>query len=124
MDNNDFIEKFYNPEDEANAGFEEMVYKRQSHKNTLTKRLKKYLLSEEEIDRLLKIVEKAEIEIEKIKRGLDYKKADHADMIQMMKKIYYIQQKMKDDFEKKLTETVKNKYEKAKKELEKRNKNK
>ena len=124
MDNNDFIEKFYNPEDEGNAGFEEMVYKRQSHKDTLTKRLKKYLLSEDEIDKMLKIVEKAEIEIEKIKRSLDYKKADHADMISMMKKIYCVQKKMKEDFEKKLTETVKNKYEKAKKELEKRNKNK
>lgn len=124
MDSNDFIEKFYNPEDEANMGFEEMVYKRQSHKNGLIKRLKKYLLSEKEIDELLKIVEKAEVEIEKIKRNLDYKKADHVVMIEMMKKIYYLQQQMKSDFEKKLTQTVKKKYENAKKELEKRNKKK
>lgn len=123
MESNEFIEKFFDPDKES-FGFEEVVYKRQAHLNRLRKKLRKYYLSDEEIDKLFIIIDKAQIAIEKLKRSSDYKNASHGDVIKITQKILEVQRKMKTDFETKLNETIKKKYEKAKKELEKINKNK
>lgn len=115
MDSEEFIAKFYNPDDSHNSGFEKVVYDRQIHKDALRKRIKKYYLSDDEIDKLFKIIEKAEIEIENIKRRQNYNKCSREDLVEISKKIANIQEKMRDEFEKKLKVAVKNKMELMKK---------
>jgi len=115
MDSEEFVSKFYNPEDLKNAGFENVIYERQLHKDALRKRIKRYFLTDEEIDKLFKIIEKFEIDIEKIKRNQDYSKCSREDLVEISKKIVAIQEKMRDEFEKKLKIAVKNRMELVKK---------
>lgn len=115
MDSEEFVSKFYNPEDLKNAGFENVIYERQLHKDALRKRIKRYFLTDEEIDKLFKIIEKYEIDIEKIKRNHDYSKCSREDLVEISKKIVAIQEKMRDEFEKKLKIAVKNRMELVKK---------
>ncbi len=111
MSNEEFIERFYNPDDPNQESFNEIVYERQIHKNALRQRIKKYYLSDDEIDNLFKIIDSAEIEIEKIKRNQDYTKCSREDLVKISKKIASIQEKMRADFESKLKIAVKKKAE-------------
>ena len=108
-----FLEKYFDPDDDS--GFNEMIFQRQAKIKSLRERLKQYYLTEKELDDLFKIIEKAEMDIEKVKRGFKKKEYDRLDLFKFQKKILEIQVKMKNDFEEKLQKTIKDKYEKAKK---------
>lgn len=118
MQFNKFIEKYFDPDD-TQSGFNELVFERQARLKKLRERLKKYYLTEEELDKLFVIIENAEIEIEKIKRGFKKKNYTADDLDKFQDRIIAVQEKMKVDFEKKLTKMLKEKYEKAKKIKEK-----
>ncbi len=115
-----FIEKYFDPENDD--GFNEVVFQRNERKTGLRKRLEKYKLDEKEIDELFKIIVNAELEMEKIKRK--YKGDDYTvgQLNDFRKKMEDVQQKMQKDFEKKLAETLKKKFEKAKKIVDEYNK--
>ena len=95
---------------------------REEHKAALRERLEKYRLSKEEIDNLFLIFTKAEEKIEKIQKNMNYKTAQHAELVEMVGKIEDVQNKMKEEFEEKLSKILKHKYEVAKKILEEINK--
>lgn len=122
MELNKFLEKYFDPNDDS--GFNEMIFERQAKIKSLRERLKKYYLTEEELDNLFKIIEKAEMDIEKVKRGFKTQNYTQLDLLKFQKKIVKLQEKMKADFEAKLSKTIKEKYEKAKKikaEMDKQN---
>ena len=110
---NKFLEKYFDPNDDS--GFTEMIFERQEKLKSLRERLKQYYLTEKELDNLFKIIEKAEMDIEKVKRSFKKKDYDRLDLFKFQKKILEIQVKMKKDFEEKLEKTIKEKYERAKK---------
>ena len=108
MDNEELIAKFYDPDDKKNEGFEEVLRKRQVHKNMLRDRLKKnFFLYDDEIDNLFKILEKWEIKIEKLKRNQNYNKLTTADLLCLRNKTFEMQLEMKTEFDKALTKFVK-----------------
>ncbi len=96
---------------------EEVESLRQEHKDKLRERLKKYYLSDSEIDKLFIIIKKSEEKIEKIKYSIDYSKAGQEELFEMAEKIKKVQKNLKDNFEKELNKLLKNKYIKAKKFL-------
>ena len=122
MEFNKLIEKYFDADDDS--GFTQMIFDRQAKKKALKERVKKYLLTDEEVDKLFQIIEKAEMDIEKIKRSFKKKNYTEDDLVAFQDKIVLIQRKMQEDFEKKLLETIKHKYETAKKILEEIDKNK
>lgn len=115
-----FIEKYFDPDNED--GFNEVIFQRNEKKIGLKKRLKKYKLDEKEIDDLFKIIVNAEFEMEKIKRS--YKGDDYTieQLNKFKERMTTVQEKMQKDFEKKLAETLKRKFEKAKKMVDEYNK--
>lgn len=122
MEFNKFIEKYFDPNDDS--GFTELVFERQAKIKQLRERVKKYHLTEAELDDLFKIIEKAEFDIEKVKRSFKTKGYTEEELINFQNRIVKIQEKMRDDFEDKLAKLVKNKYERAKKiyeEMKKQN---
>lgn len=122
MEFNKFIEKYFDPNDDS--GFTELVFERQAKIKQLRERVKKYHLTEAELDNLFKIIEKAEFDIEKVKRSFKTKGYTEEELINFQNRIVKIQEKMRDDFEDKLAKLVKNKYERAKKiyeEMKKQN---
>ena len=115
-----FIEKYFDPDNED--GFNEVIFQRNEKKIGLKKRLKNYKLDEKEIDDLFKIIVNAEFEMEKIKRS--YKGDDYTieQLNKFKERMTTDQEKMQKDFEKKLAETLKRKFEKAKKMVDEYNK--
>lgn len=115
-----FIEKYFDPDNDD--GFNEVIFQRNEKKIGLKKRLKKYKLDEKEIDDLFKIIVNAEFEMEKIKRS--YKGDDYTieQLNKFKERMTTVQEKMQKDFEKKLAETLKRKFEKAKKMVDEYNK--
>jgi len=113
MEYNNFIDKFFDPEDKM--GFNKVIFERQEKLKALRERLKQYYLNDHELDILFKIIEQAEIEMEKIKKKFNPKDYETTDMMKLQKDLVLVQKKMKEDFEKKLTEMLKAKYERAKK---------
>ncbi len=91
---------------------------REEHKAALRERLEHYRLSKEEIDNLFLIFTKAEEKIEKIQKNMNYKTAQHIELVEMVGKIEDVQNQMKEEFEEKLSKILKHKYEVAKKILE------
>lgn len=120
MEYDKFIEKYFDPNDDS--GFNELVFKRQEKLKALKVRLKKYYLTDKEIDDLFQIIIKAEIEMEQVKRKFNAKKYTEIDLVKFQNKLIDIQKKMKKDFDEKLNKTIKTKYEKAKKTMEELNK--
>lgn len=120
MDFDKFAEKYFDEND--NTGFNDMLLQRQFKLKSLKERLKKYRLSAAEIDKLFEIIIKAEMEMEKVKRSFNSKKYTEKDLDNLYDKLVAIQNKMKEDFEKSLNKLLKEKYEKAKKILEEREK--
>ncbi len=120
MEYDKFIEKYFDPDDDS--GFNELVFKRQEKLKALKIRLKKYYLTDNEIDDLFQIIIKAEIEMEQVKRKFNARKYTEMDLVKFQNKLIDIQKKMKKDFDEKLNKTIKTKYEKAKKTMEELNK--
>jgi len=120
MEENKFLKKYFDESDES--GFKEVVFERQKHLDALKERLKKYYLTDEEINKLFRIIEDAEIEMEKVKRSFKPKEYTQENLSKFQKKLFDIQTRMKYDFEKKLNKTIKDKYMKAKKIVEKNEK--
>lgn len=117
-----FIEKYFDPDDDS--GFNEILFQRQSQHKAIEKRLKGYYLSEKEIDKLMEIIIKAEMEMENIKRKFNTKKYTEKELFKLRKNLLEIQVKMKKDFDESLNKVLKKKYEEAKKikeELDKKN---
>ena len=100
-----------------------MLKERKTHKDALRQRLYKYYLKDDEIDELFKIIEKAENKMDKIKNNINYEKTEAGDIIRMSEKLKDVQNKMKEEFEKELSKTLKRKLENTKKILESRKKN-
>lgn len=122
MEYNKFIEKYFDPNDDS--GFTQILFDRQAKIKQLRERIKKYHLNDAEIDDLFKIIEKAQMDIEKVKRSFKTKGYSEEELINFQNKIVKIQEKMRDDFEDKLAKLVKAKYERAKKiyeEMKKQN---
>ena len=113
MEYNNFIDKYFDPDDKM--GFNKVIFERQAKLNALRERLKQYYLSDSELDNLFKIIEQAEMEMEKVKSKFNGKNYETTDMMKLQKDLVLIQKKMKTDFEKKLNDINKTKYEKAKK---------
>ena len=120
MDYDKFIEKYFDPDDDS--GFNEIVFKRQEKLKALKVRLKKYYLTDREIDDLFQIIIKAEIDMEQVKRKFNARKYTEMDLVKFQNKLIDIQKKMKKDFDEKLNKTIKTKYEKAKKTMDELNK--
>ena len=122
MEFNKFIEKFFDENDDS--GFNEVVFARQAKFKQIKERLKGYYLTDKEIEKVFEIITQAEIDIENIKRKFNAKKYTEEDLKNFSKKLIDRQNKMKEDFDKKLGEILKAKYEKAKKikaEMDKQN---
>ena len=120
MELNKFIEKYFDPE--KDDGFQEVVFKREAKKKRLRERLKEYRLTDAEIDKLFEIIVSAEMDMEKVKRK--YKGEDYSveELSKFRKKLFDIQNKMKEKFETELGKLLKAKYEAAKKILEEQKK--
>ena len=118
MDYNKFVEKYFDENDET--GFNDVLFERQKHLAALRERLKKYYLTDEEIDKLFEIIINAEMKIEEVKRSFKTKDYTEEDLDKFQQKLLDIQNKMKEDFDKKLNATLKAKYERAKKILKER----
>ena len=109
--------------DADSFGFNEVLEQRKEKKEALRQRLYKYYLKDDEIDELFKIIEKAEEKMEKIKKSVNYEKKVPGDATKMQEKLFEVQKKMKEDFDKELSKVLKKKYENAKKILKEREKN-
>ena len=81
-------------------GFSEVLKERQKHKDSLKKRLENLKFNEKEIQRLFKIISKAEFEMEKVKQGYDYKSKIPGSGVKLRDSLVAIQNKMKEDFDK------------------------
>ena len=113
MEFNKFIEKYFDPNDDS--GFNEIIFQRQAKYKGIKERLKGYYLTDTEIEELFKIITKAEMDMEAIKRKFNGEKYKAKDLVAFEKKLIDIQKKMKEDFDNKLNKILKEKYEKAKK---------
>jgi len=118
MDYNKFVDKYFDENDES--GFNEVLFERQKHLAALRERLKKYYLTDEEIDKLFEIIINAEMKMEEIKRGFKLKEYTKEDLEKFEKKLIEVQNNMKEDFDKALNKKLKEKYERAKKILKKK----
>lgn len=116
MEYDKFVDKYLDLNDDS--GFNEILYSRQTKLNAIRHRLKRYHLSDAEIEKQMEIIINAEIEMEKIKRKFNSKKYTEDDLIKFQDKLIDIQKKMKDDFDKRLNKILKDKYENAKRILE------
>lgn len=79
-------------------GFSEVLKKRQEKKDALKLRLEKLNFSQKEIDKLFKIIHKAEIEMEEIKAKFDYKSRVPGAGKKLYNDLIAIQEKMELDF--------------------------
>ena len=113
MDREEFIEKNGYPETDK-TGYASMMLERQKHKDDLIKRLRSFHMTDEEIQRVFVIIEKAEAEIEKAKMSLDYNTCTQKDMEKVRNKIFKIQNKMKLDCDIKIKAIMKAKFAKVK----------
>ena len=120
MDYNKFVDKYFDENDET--GFNDVLFERQKHLASLRERLKKYYLTDEEIDKLFEIIINAEMKMEEIKRGFKNQNYTPEDLQKFEQKILDTQNKMKEDFDKALSKKLKEKYEKAKKILKEQEK--
>lgn len=119
MEYDKFLEKYFDPND--NTGFKEVVFARQAKFKQIRQRLEGYYLTDEEIDKLFEIIIKAEMDMESVKRRFNAKNYTEQDLNNFSKKLIDIQNKMKEDFDKKLQKMLKEKYEAAKKIKEEMN---
>ena len=81
-------------------GFGEVLKERQKHKDALRQRLAAQNFSEKEIEKLFKIISKAEEEMEKVKSRYNYKAKISGSGIKLRNDLVEIQMKMKEEFDK------------------------
>ncbi len=121
MGTNKLFNRYFDAAKSGEDGFIKVLKKRAEMKHSLKKRLSRYYLTDNEIDTLFEIIENAELDIEKIKRDKKYSKDYTLENLEHMKeRITKAQEKMRDDFNKKLRDMVKKKIDKAKKSIEKK----
>ena len=80
-------------------GFSEVLKERQKHKDALRERLGKQNFTPKEIDKLLKIISKAEDEMEKIKSKFEYKPKVPGSATKFKQDLIDIQKRMKLEFD-------------------------
>ena len=90
-------------------GFREVLIERQKHKDALKERLIKQNFSDKEIDKLFKIIKKAEDDMEKVKKSYNYKSGVPGAGIKLKNDLIEIQNKMKADFNKEFMEMLEKK---------------
>ena len=90
-------------------GFREVLIERQKHKDALKERLIKQNFSDKEIDKLFKIIKKAEDDMEKVKKSYNYKSGVPGAGIKLKNDLIEIQNKMKSDFNKEFMEMLEKK---------------
>ena len=90
-------------------GFAQVLAERQKKKEALKERLVKQNFSEKEIEKLFKIIEKAEDEMEKIKKAYDYKAKIKGASVKMRDDLIAVQNKMKKDFDEEFIKMLKQK---------------
>ena len=87
-------------------GFREVLIERQKHKDALKERLIKQNFSDKEIDKLFKIIKKAEDDMEKVKKSLKYDSKMPGLGVKLKRDLIEIQNKMKADFNKEFSEII------------------
>lgn len=90
-------------------GFREVLIERQKHKDALKERLIKQNFSDKEIDKLFKIIKKAEDDMEKVKKSLKYDSKMPGLGVKLKRDLIEIQNKMKADFNKEFMEMLEKK---------------
>lgn len=80
-------------------GFSEVLKERQKHKDALRLRLERQNFTKKEIEKLFKIISKAEDEMEKIKAKFDYKAKVVGSGVKLQKDLIDVQKKMKEEFD-------------------------
>ncbi len=90
-------------------GYSEVLKERQKKKDALKERLIKQNLSDKEIEKLFRIIEKAEAEMEKIKKNFNYKAKIQGASIKLHDDLIAIQNKMKKDFDEEFTRILRQK---------------
>lgn len=90
-------------------GFGEVLKERQKHKDALRKRLVAQKFTNKEIDRLFKIISRAEEEMEIIKSKFDYKAKIVGSGVKLQKDLVQIQLKMKEEFDKEFKRIIQEK---------------
>lgn len=94
------LEEIQKQEEKPNDfGFGEVLKERQKHKNALRERLEKQNFTKKEIEKLFKIISKAEDEMEKIKAKFDYKAKIPGSGIKLQADLIEVQKKMKKEFD-------------------------
>ena len=81
-------------------GFVEVLKERQKHKDALRKRLEILRFNEKEIEKLFKIISKAEHKMEEVKSKYDYKAKIKGSGVKLQNDLLEIQIKMKEEFDK------------------------
>ncbi len=92
--------------EEDDFGYKEVLAERQKHKDALKERLIKQNFTQKEIDKLFKIISKAEIDMEKVKSAYNYKSKIPGAGIKLRDTLIEIQNKMKADFDKEFNEMI------------------
>lgn len=94
------LEEIQKQEEKPNDfGFGEVLKERQKHKIALRERLEKQDFTKKEIEKLFKIISKAEDEMEKIKAKFDYKAKIQGSGIKLQADLIEVQKKMKKEFD-------------------------
>lgn len=102
-------EMLQKPEQIDDFGFSKVLDERQKHKDSLRRRLEIQKFSENEIDKLFKIISKAEIEMEEVKSKFDYKAKIRGSGVKLQQDLIAIQKKMKEDFDKEFKKIIEKK---------------
>lgn len=96
-------------EQKDDFGFAQVLAERQKKKDALKERLVNQNFTEKEINKLFKIIEKAEDEMEKIKKAYDYKAKIKGASVKMRDDLIAVQNKMKKDFDEEFMRMLKQK---------------
>ena len=106
------IEKENTEEKKDDYGFSEVLKERQKKKDALKEKLLTLNFTEKEINKLFKIISSAEDEMEKIKKGYNYKEQIPGQAVKMQKDLLETQRKMKIAFDSEFDKILKAKHNK------------
>jgi len=90
-------------------GFSEILEERQKKKAALRRRLLNYDLEDKNVDKLLKIIFRAEESMEKIKKAFNYSSKKVGSAEKMQKELIDVQIKMAKEFDEELLKMLKKK---------------
>ena len=94
-------------EQKDDFGFAQVLEERKKKKDALKERLVKQNFNDKEIEKLFKIIEKAEVEMEKIKKAYNYKAKIKGASVKMRDDLIAVQNKMKKDFDEEFMKMLK-----------------